>query len=172
MCPERVNDDDALRGKGRRPALADLIRSLPGVPGIYVLCLGLTDRISIVNRRGNRLIEAGPGMILYIGSAGGPGGIRSRLSRHLLRPRRRWWHIDSITGSDVSKPLFVYYLPGPYGPPAEDSLARQLMTLGVLSPLNMVGATDSREPHTFMCHDLHVVSEALKHMGGVLVVLG
>jgi Uri superfamily endonuclease len=43
-------------------------------------------------------MELGPGIIRYYGSAYGPGGIRTRVARH-LRPgnRKSHWHVDALT---------------------------------------------------------------------------
>ena len=37
-----------------------------------------------------------PGFYLYIGSAFGPGGLRSRLGRHAARVKKKHWHIDYL----------------------------------------------------------------------------
>ena len=48
-----------------------------------------------------------PSYYIYIGSAFGPGGIFSRVSRHLKRDKRVKWHIDYLTNKSII-PLFVY----------------------------------------------------------------
>ena len=54
----------------------------------------------------------------YMGSAWGPGGLRARVTRHLVRaPNRQHWHIDWL--SRVAVPQAIYYLHVP---------ADQLMT--------------------------------------------
>ncbi len=67
--------------------------SLPTVPGSYVLELLLEEEIGI---RPGKLgtIRLGPGRLRYYGSARGPGGVRSRVARHLGGKGKRHWHID------------------------------------------------------------------------------
>ncbi len=164
MCPgEAVKVDDSLRGKGRRP-------DLPRERGVYVVVFQLNGEV-VVRGRGGRLVgRVGPGHVAYVGSAGGPGGLRSRLGRHLTRPRGVWWHVDSISSSPLSKPVLAYYEAGAWGKEAEDRLAGRLLSLG-LRPVGMVGATDSRSPHTFIVDDLNGLVYALRSMGGAMVII-
>jgi len=37
-----------------------------------------------------------PGWYLYVGSAFGPGGVRSRVLRHWRRRKPRHWHVDYL----------------------------------------------------------------------------
>ena len=46
----------------------------------------------------------------YIGSAMGPGGIFSRVSRHIKRDKKIKWHIDYITSHEEVMFLFVYWV--------------------------------------------------------------
>lgn len=39
------------------------------------------------------------GYYIYIGSAMGPGGIRSRVNRHIKRKKAKRWHIDFLRAS-------------------------------------------------------------------------
>ncbi|HEX9029228.1 MAG TPA: DUF123 domain-containing protein, partial [Anaerolineales bacterium] len=55
---------------------------LPAAPGSYVLYLRLSQRLELgVGRLGRLSFPAGE--YLYLGSAGGPGGLRARLGRHI-----------------------------------------------------------------------------------------
>ena len=64
-------------------------------PGTYIVILrcdaGQTIRIGA---RGP--LELKRGWYLYVGSALGPGGLRSRLGRHLSGTGRPRWHIDYV----------------------------------------------------------------------------
>ncbi|MGC9071709.1 MAG: DUF123 domain-containing protein [Acidilobus sp.] len=165
MCPEEaLEGDDSLRGIGRRPPL-------PSSGGIYSICFALDAAVEVKGRSGRRVAAAGPGLVLYVGSAGGPGGIGARLARHLSRPGRVVWHIDSVSSSPNSRPLFVYYEVGRYGTQAEDELALYLMSRAYLRPLGMAGASDSAAPHMFECYDINSVLEALRARAGSLVML-
>ena len=165
MCPgEAAEGDDTLRGTGRRPAL-------PSDRGVYVVVYHLSGEVDVRGRGGRLLARVGPGYVAYVGSAGGPGGLRARLGRHLLGARRLWWHVDSISSSPLSTPVLAYYEVGRWGREAEDTLAGRLMTLG-LRPVGKVGATDSRMPHLFIVDDVDLLARELSSMGGTTVRLG
>lgn len=164
MCPgEAAKGDDTLRGTGRRP-------TLPRDRGVYVVVYHLTGEVVISGRGGKLVARVGPGYVAYVGSAGGPGGLRARLGRHLSGARRRWWHVDSISSSPSSTPVLAYYEVGRWGRDAEDGLASRLASLG-LRPVGMVGATDSRMPHLFVVDDLDRLARELSSMGGTTVRL-
>lgn len=40
-----------------------------------------------------------PGVLAYVGSAHGPGGLRARLRRHLRAEKTCHWHIDTLTAA-------------------------------------------------------------------------
>ena len=64
-------------------------------PGIYLLLLHSDRSRTIqVGKKGNFLLEHS--YYLYIGSARGPGGIKSRLKHHLTFSHKPHWHIDYI----------------------------------------------------------------------------
>ena len=64
-------------------------------PGTYVLWLRLPQpRTLRIGRLGNAVFA--PGYYAYVGSAFGPGGVRSRLGRHLLGGDALRWHIDYL----------------------------------------------------------------------------
>ena len=64
-------------------------------PGTYVLWLRLPQpRTLRFGRLGNAVFA--PGYYAYVGSAFGPGGVRSRLGRHLLGGDALRWHIDYL----------------------------------------------------------------------------
>lgn len=68
---------------------------LPVQSGTYALILGLHDAYSLrVGRLGSFKFPAG--IYIYLGSACGPGGLRSRLKRHLSGGSRFHWHIDHL----------------------------------------------------------------------------
>ena len=71
------------------------VANLPPAPGAYVLWLRLASAQSVtIGRRGAAQFPAGD--YLYCGSARGPGGLRSRLARHLLGSRALHWHVDYL----------------------------------------------------------------------------
>ena len=51
----------------------------------------------LVRIAGKPRIELFAGRYFYCGSANGPGGLRSRLARHMRRGKSVHWHIDQLT---------------------------------------------------------------------------
>jgi Uri superfamily endonuclease len=64
--------------------------------GTYALCFVLPEPLSLqVGRLGT--IHLPSGLLVYVGSALGSGGLRARLHRHLTRDKRLHWHIDTLS---------------------------------------------------------------------------
>ena len=69
--------------------------TFPAAGGTYVLMLEcLCSGTCRVGRFGNLAVSAG--RYFYVGSALGPGGLRSRLGRHVRPLARRHWHVDFL----------------------------------------------------------------------------
>lgn len=64
-------------------------------PGTYVLVMHNTDHRDIQVGSMSR-ISIVPGYYLYVGSALGPGGLKSRVSRHCRIVKKKHWHIDYL----------------------------------------------------------------------------
>ncbi len=68
----------------------------PAAAGTYVLWFSLPDALTIqAGRLGGVTLPAG--VVAYVGSARGPGGLRARLRRHLRADKPLHWHIDYLT---------------------------------------------------------------------------
>jgi len=73
---------------------------LPAAPGAYALWITLRAPLALpIPRLGRPVLP--PGRYVYCGSAGGPGGIRARVGRHLRPGKRARWHVDHLTGAGV-----------------------------------------------------------------------
>lgn len=71
---------------------------LTAAPGAYVLFIELEETLSLrATSLGPRTLP--PGRYAYCGSAYGPGGLRSRLRRHLKREKAPRWHVDHLTAA-------------------------------------------------------------------------
>lgn len=72
----------------------ETIRSpLPRDRGVYLAFLELEG--TVTHPRVRRVIN--PGLYIYVGSAGGRGGLRARLLRHASRSKKPYWHLDWLT---------------------------------------------------------------------------
>ena len=68
----------------------------PSAPGAYLIQIDLVEPI-LVRIAGKPRTELFAGRYFYGGSANGPGGLRSRLARHMRRGKSVHWHIDQLT---------------------------------------------------------------------------
>ena len=68
---------------------------LPRERAAYILVVMLP--VEAEARIAGRSVNLQPGVYLYVGSAGGPGGLASRIKRHLSRGKKPRWHIDWLT---------------------------------------------------------------------------
>jgi len=74
--------------------------------GNYIIIFRLEERTTQkLNRFGN--IELIPGYYFYCGSAHGSGGLKSRITRHLTKSSKKFWHIDYL--KDFLFPTEVWY---------------------------------------------------------------
>ncbi len=108
--------------------------------GAYMLILkaDTPKRITL----GQTPLELKEGYYVYVGSA--RRGLSKRLSRHMRKRKKRFWHIDYIRA--VTTPAGA--IPVRTKDPIECELAEKLG--GLLSPLKGVGSTDCRCPaHLF-----------------------
>lgn len=64
-------------------------------PGTYALVMACSSEQSVEIGKCGRL-RTRPGFYVYVGSAFGPGGLRSRITHHMNISRRPHWHIDYL----------------------------------------------------------------------------
>lgn len=70
-----------------------MIENLPSAKGSYALLFHLPRSLELTIGRLGRFAFS-PGGYLYLGSAGGSGGLRGRLRHHLRIAERPHWHLD------------------------------------------------------------------------------
>ena len=107
-------------------------------PGTYALLFQCHRSFQVqVGKLGR--IEVGRGYWIYVGSAFGPGGLKSRLARHLKPTIRPHWHVDYI--KTRLHPLEIWA--------TSDSIKREHAWVRILSewgdaslPIAAFGATD------------------------------
>ncbi len=74
--------------------------------GTYILLLKSDSEMEIqIGRLKAHLFP--PGFYAYIGSAFGPGGLKSRIGRHLTKTKKCHWHIDYLRS--CIEPYEVWY---------------------------------------------------------------
>jgi len=83
---------------------------VPALPGTYVL------QVRVRHARRIRIGALGsldfcPGLYLYVGSALGPGGLRSRIAHHRSVGHRSRWHMDYLRRYATLPGAWVW--PGP-----------------------------------------------------------
>lgn len=79
---------------------------LSHAPGSYCLLLFLPRRATIkVGQLGS--LDFKRGYYLYLGSAFGPGGLRARIQRHLMKDKKHHWHIDYLRARAKVKAVWV-----------------------------------------------------------------
>tara|TARA_B100000315_G_C14368190_1_gene491699 strand:- start:254 stop:685 length:432 start_codon:yes stop_codon:yes gene_type:complete len=113
--------------------------------GTYVLVFhNLTEFTAKVGKLGSITIFAG--YCAYIGSAFGPGGLKSRVYRHRKKKRIQKWHIDYVRNHmDLVE---VWYSDHPEK--LECLWAGKFHSLEGACPINKFGASDCKcESHFF-----------------------
>ncbi len=112
--------------------------ALPRTGGTYALLVRLNEPLHIrIGMLGDRHLSAMD--YLYTGSAFGPGGLSSRISRHLGSRKTPHWHIDRLTQyADV---IAVFYTTDPA--PLECRWSQALFTLDqTCVPVSGFGSSD------------------------------
>ncbi|MEM7428743.1 MAG: GIY-YIG nuclease family protein [Pseudomonadota bacterium] len=69
---------------------------IPAAPGAYALLLHLAKPVRL-DLKSVPVRSLPGGWHIYLGSARGPGGLRSRIGRHFRRTKKSHWHIDRLT---------------------------------------------------------------------------
>jgi Uri superfamily endonuclease len=115
---------------------------IPSEPGTYVLILKLKEKQRLmIGRLGE--YEFPEGTYAYVGSAQGPGGLASRLKRHLNLNRTKppHWHIDHLNyWAEIEQ---IWWLVG--SPSRECGWAQILSSIGTRLIPNF-GSSDCRCP--------------------------
>jgi len=130
--------------------LGSLLECIPSSPGLYIAILAVEGRIcKRVGGLGHRCVD--PGLYGYVGSARGPGGLRSRIARHAAKEKRVRWHIDYITSDPNTALKIVVYVETRSS--LEGELARAFESLECWEPyIEGFGSSDNNSrTHLFRC---------------------
>ncbi len=120
---------------------------MESMPGTYALILKSTESRNI--RVGKtRELTIDPGYYLYIGSAFGPGGVRSRVERHCATKKSKHWHIDYLCEVSTVLGAWISY----DQMRLEHGWAETLSALDGLKSIPGFGCTDCKcASHLFFC---------------------
>jgi len=112
----------------------------------YILVLELDRVVNIEIRR--RRLKLQPGIYFYVGSA--RKRIIQRITRHLSKSKKKWWHIDYLTTHNASKILGFILVKSSNGD-CESELASRLNM--VLEAIPRFGQSDKPRDisHLFKC---------------------
>lgn len=120
--------------------LNEMLMSIVGSEkGTYILILRADERFPVeVGKLGELVVK--PGYYLYVGSAFGSGGLRSRINHHRKIASRPHWHIDYLRSVvNLEKVLF-----NDSGDRLEQEWVKQLEKMPeAVIPLPGFGASDS-----------------------------
>ncbi len=127
-----------------------------GIKGVYVLILSIDEDFE--QRIGSLgVIKFRKGIYLYVGSAMGPGGLRSRISRHYRRDKKIHWHIDYLTTNEKVNVIGAIYL---YDCRCSDDLENKISRLfsEKLHYIEGFGNSDKRNDrsHLFYCMENNI----------------
>ena len=114
---------------------------IPASPGSYLIIGRLDNEILLNSGRfsGHELLR---GYYVYSGSAFGPGGLFSRISRHLNPDTKRFWHFDHLKANLC----FIEVLFSAISNSQECDFIKVVQTIeGISFPLKLFGASDCRQ---------------------------
>ncbi len=136
--------------------------------GLYLLLVKLTAPVCLQAGALGRFACA-PGWYIYVGSA--RRNLRQRVSRHLSRPKRVRWHIDSLTRAAAARPLGAVLVPGREW--TECALNQAVgHRFGNTAPIPGFGASDCRAgcaAHLWFSRRRVTLSSLVQpHAGGVI----
>uniref|UniRef100_A0A7C2FDC7 DUF123 domain-containing protein n=1 Tax=Thermosphaera aggregans TaxID=54254 RepID=A0A7C2FDC7_9CREN len=120
------------------------------MPGCYVLALIISKNLEVRTR--SSFFQIPRGVCFYVGSAKGPGGIKARVFRYLLRKDSEHWHIDYLLGYDEVFLAGFYVISCSRGIDCEVEVAKSLATK--LQPIPGFGCTDKvgDVSHLYSCN--------------------
>jgi Uri superfamily endonuclease len=118
--------------------------------GTYVLLLYLEhDKEIVVGRlRSSSSIFFRAGYYAYVGSAHGPGGLKSRINRHLIKDKKSVWHIDYLRKEAIPVEAWVNI----HDKKQEKIWADALIVMKGSHPVDNFGNTDDRKSRTHLCY--------------------
>jgi Uri superfamily endonuclease len=115
--------------------------NVPAVPGSYLVIGSLDNEIFLGSGpfSGHALLQ---GHYIYSGSACGPGGLLSRISRHLNPESKKFWHFDHLKANLCFEE--VIFSVNRFNQECDFIKIVQMME-GVTFPLPLFGSSDCQQ---------------------------
>ncbi len=134
--------------------------------GAYILIMRSRGVTLDVGKLGK--VNIPRGLIAYVGSAKGPGGLGARLSRHFRRGKVRRWHIDYLTERDEIDIVGSFALVG-----GDESEVASLMMNECIPLAAGFGCSDKKGDftHLFLVKDLDSLKNRLNCLGKKVIEL-
>ena len=110
-----------------------------GSNGTYLLYMRIIKPIKVIIP--NKEITIDEGYYIYVGSAFGPGGLSSRIHRHLRISKKNHWHIDQLTTSQHCSILSIAAF---LDERSECQIAQKLTDFENISTIGDIGNSDCR----------------------------
>ncbi len=138
--------------------------------GSYILVFSIEKDLKSVEIGSLGRKDVPAGKYVYVGSALGPGGIRSRLCRHIRRRKKVWWHIDYLTLREEFRLISAIVIPS--NSKLECLISKKLAENGFKAPIHKFGSMDCDcFSHLFTINSFDKMISVLDSLGlGYLVV--
>jgi len=122
---------------------------MPSLPGAYVLAIRLAKPLTVIIAR-HRASILPAGRYLYCGSAKGPGGLKSRLGRHVQRGKTIRWHVDQLTENGTVEGAWIF--------PSGDECDLVAVLSHLPTPIPGFGSTDCKQCRSHLLAWSHGIS--------------
>ncbi len=131
--------------------------------GSYIILCNLAGKIKAkIGSLGIHELEAGD--YIYVGSALGPGGIYSRICRHIKKKKKIWWHIDYLTVLPECTIKLAIIIPS--SERFECIISSKLYEEGFKAPIHKFGSMDCKcYSHFFHISSLSNLVDLLSSLG-------
>ena len=140
--------------------------SISDQKGTYILLIRVIRPTTItIGRLGDIAFEKG--LYAYVGSAWGSGGLKARISRHLRKSKKKFWHIDYLLSC---KNVYVESIILLIGLRVEHLLAEKLSR--IFRFVKGFGASDSPcQSHLFFVDDFIALINTVKNIDSDFVLV-
>ena len=115
---------------------------------VFILFLERDKEIVVGKRKNSSSILFRAGYYAYVGSAHGPGGLRSRINRHMIKDKKSVWHIDYLRKEAIPVEVWVNV----HEKKLEKLWADALVVMKGSHAVENFGNTDDKKAWTHLCY--------------------